>query len=67
MATHKKFLLVQQEGNREVKRDTSHYNLDISLHWDIKFNRLLPLDLGNGQQNGCTNISKKALQWTMSD
>jgi hypothetical protein len=30
-ATHKKFLLVQTEGNREVKRDTSHYNLDIII------------------------------------
>ncbi len=27
-ATHKKFLLVQTEGKRQVKREVSHYNLD---------------------------------------
>ena len=26
--THKKFLLVRQEGNRSVKRQMSHYNLE---------------------------------------
>ena len=25
-ATHKEFLLVQREGNRQVKRNTAHYN-----------------------------------------
>jgi len=29
--THKKFLLVRQEGNRSVKRQISHYNLDIII------------------------------------
>ena len=29
--THKKFLLVQREGNRDVKRDVSHYNLDMII------------------------------------
>ena len=29
--THKKFLLVRQEGNRQVKRDIEHYNLDIII------------------------------------
>ena len=28
-ATNKKFLLVWQEGNRQVKRSIDHYNLDI--------------------------------------
>ena len=28
-ATNKKFLLVRQEGNRKVKRNIDHYNLDI--------------------------------------
>lgn len=27
-ATHKKFLLVRQEGSRQVKREIDHYNLD---------------------------------------
>jgi hypothetical protein len=30
-ATHKKFLLVQTEGNRKVKREISHYNLDMII------------------------------------
>jgi len=30
-ATHKKFLLVQQEGNRNVERNISHYNLDMII------------------------------------
>jgi len=29
--THKKFLLVRQEGNRSVKRQMSHYNLDMII------------------------------------
>ena len=29
-STNKKFLLVQQEGNRNVKRNIDHYNLDLS-------------------------------------
>ena len=31
VATHKKFLLVRQEGNRQVKRDIAHYNLDMII------------------------------------
>lgn len=30
-ATNKKFLLVQKEGNREVKRNIQHYNLDMII------------------------------------
>lgn len=30
-ATNKKFLLVQQEGNRNVKRNIDHYNLDMII------------------------------------
>ena len=29
--THKKYLLVRNEGNRSVKRSISHYNLDMIL------------------------------------
>ena len=29
--THKKFLLVRQEGNRSVHRNISHYNLDMII------------------------------------
>ena len=30
-ATHKKFLLVRQEGNRQVRRNIDHYNLDMVI------------------------------------
>lgn len=30
-ATNKKFLLVRQEGNRQVKRNIDHYNLDMVI------------------------------------
>lgn len=30
-ATNKKFLLVRQEGKRQVKRNIDHYNLDIVI------------------------------------
>lgn len=30
-ATNKKFLLVRQEGNRQVKRNIEHYNLDVII------------------------------------
>ena len=30
-ATHKKFLLVRQEGNRNVQRSIDHYNLDMII------------------------------------
>ena len=30
-ATHKKFLLVQKEGSRQVKRNLDHYNLDMII------------------------------------
>ncbi len=37
-ATNKKFLLVRQEGNREVKREIEFYNLDmvISVGYRVK-------------------------------
>ena len=31
VSTNKKFLLVQKEGNREVKRNIEHYNLDMII------------------------------------
>ena len=30
-STNKKFLLVQSEGNRQVKRNIDHYNLDMII------------------------------------
>ena len=35
-ATNKKFLLVHQEGNRQVKRNIDHYNLDMIIVLDYR-------------------------------
>ena len=40
--THKKFLLVRQKGNRSVRRNMSHYNLDMIIAVPI---RLLTLSI----------------------
>jgi hypothetical protein len=40
--TQKKFLLVRQEGNRSVRRNMSHYNLDMIIAVPI---RLLTLSI----------------------
>ena len=34
--THKKFLLVRQEGTRSVRRNMSHYNLDMIIAVPIR-------------------------------
>ena len=31
--THKKYLLVRQEGKRKVQREIEHYNLDVIIPW----------------------------------
>ena len=36
--THKKYLLVRNEGNRSVKRSISHYNLDM-IQYESDFDR----------------------------
>lgn len=42
-STSKKFLLVQNEGNREVKRNIQYYNLDmvISIGYKVNSNRAI--------------------------
>ncbi len=37
-ATHKKYLLAQKKGNRQIRRDVSHYNFDmiIALGYRVK-------------------------------
>ncbi len=34
--TYKKFLLVRQEGKRQVKRNIDHYNLDVIIALDYR-------------------------------
>ncbi len=42
-STSKDFLLVQKEGNRDVKRNTKYYNLDavISVGYRVNFDRAI--------------------------
>ncbi len=39
-ATHKEFLSVRQEGNREVKRKLDHYNLDVIISAGYRVNSI---------------------------
>lgn len=41
LATHKKFLLVQTEGNRQVKREIDHYNLDMIISLGYRVNSIV--------------------------
>ena len=67
--TNKKFLLVRQEGNRQVRRNIDHYNLDmiIALGYRVQSGtvsslRWQPVSAA-GQHNGSMSIFKKVLQW----
>lgn len=43
-ATSKDFLLVQKEGQREVKRNTKYYNLDVIIAVGFKVNSKRAID-----------------------
>ena len=57
--THKKFLLVRQEGNRSVRRNMSHYNLDmiIAVGFRVKsqvatrFRQWATIDIRSSERN----------------
>ena len=53
-ATHKKFLLVRQEGSRQVKREIDHYNLDMIIALGYRVQS--PLN-GGCQREVCTGIA----------
>lgn len=40
-STSKKFLLVQTEGNRKVKRNIQYYNLDVVISVGYKINKII--------------------------
>jgi len=65
-ATNKKFLLVRQEGNRQVRRNIDHYNLDMVIALAIVCNLRLQPVFAVGRLNGFMNISKRDLLWMMS-
>ena len=53
-ATHKYFLLVRQEGNRSVKRQIEHYNLDmiIAIGYRVKSKKDLRLTMNASKGMG---------------
>ena len=64
-ATNKKFLLVRQEGNRQVRRNIDHYILTWLSPWAIVCNLRLQPVFAVGRLNGFMNISKRDLLWMM--
>lgn len=69
-ATHKKYLLVRQEGNRQVQREIDHYNLDmiIALGYRVqspvavRFRRWATLRLHEYIQKGFTMDDERLKQ-----
>ena len=69
-ATHKKYLLVRQEGNRQVQREIDHYNLDmiIALGYRVqspvavRFRRWVTLRLHEYIQKGFTMDDERLKQ-----
>lgn len=69
-ATHKKYLLVRQEGSRQVKREIDHYNLDmiIALGYRVqspvavRFRRWATLRLHEYIQKGFTMDDERLKQ-----
>ena len=65
-ATNKKFLLVRQEGNRQVRRTLTITILTWLSPWAIVCNLRLQPVFAVGRLNGFMNISKRDLLWMMS-
>lgn len=71
-STHKDFLLVRQEGNRQVQRNIVHYNLDmiIALGYRVqsqvatRFRRWATQRLHEYIQKGFTMDDERLRHWT---
>ena len=61
-ATIKNFLIVQNEGGREVSREVKHYNLQMIIAVGFKVNSERAVQF----RKWVNNIPSKALQWMMS-
>ena len=66
-ATNKKFLLVRREGNRQVRRNIDHYNLDmvIALGYRVQL-RLQPVFSPLGDSTASWIYPKRDLLWMMA-
>lgn len=60
-STHKDFLLVQKEGNRNIKRKTLHYNLDMIIALGYRVQSDVAVRFRIWATKGFMNIFKKVL------
>ena len=58
-ATHKKYLLVKQEGSRSVRRNIDHYNLDMII--SLGYTKTLPSPLAPLRGRGIACIARSPL------
>ncbi|MDP3466539.1 MAG: RhuM family protein [Sulfuricurvum sp.] len=62
--TIQKYLIVQQEGKREVKREVEHYNLDVIISVGYRVNSIKAPSLKSSKNNFIWNMIKsKTLSW----
>ena len=64
--TYKKFLLVRQEGKRQVRRNMDHYNLDMIIALGYRVQSPIAVVPVVGLPNGCMSIFRRASRWMMS-
>ena len=57
-ATHKNFLLVQNEGQRQVKRNIDHYNLDMMIALGYRVQSLIAVKFVESEDNLFVSTNK---------
>ncbi len=57
--TYKKFLLVRQEGKRQVRRNIDHYNLDVIIALGYRVQSPIAVRFDAGPHSGYMSISRK--------
>ena len=66
-STYKNFLLVQKEGNRNVKRNTAHYNLDMIIALGYRVQSDVAVRFRIWATKRLHEYIQKVLQWMMTD
>ena len=65
--TYKKFLLVRQEGNRQVKRNIDHYNLDMVIALGYRVQSQIATRFRRWATLRLHDTFKKDLPWMTKD
>ena len=63
--THKKFLLVQTEGERQVKRNIEHYNLDMIIALGYRVQSQVAVRFRRWLRRDFMSISRRDSLWMM--